>query len=95
MYKTFTFPEQSVLAKRDIPLQMKFGPFVGDIKPLSEQQMKKYRDMNSEFPLLFLGHDTILDVSNESTFSSLKQLFCFIYKKPEFSIPIFEKFPSL
>lgn len=65
---------------------MKFGPIVGDTKTFNKPEMSKYREMNSEHPSLLLGHDTILDVSNESKFvqksakmASLKtsMIFCF------------------
>lgn len=58
-----------MFAKRDIPLQMKFGPFVGDAMVQSRNEIKKYRESNAEYPLLFLGYNVILDVSNESKFA--------------------------
>lgn len=62
----FIFSEQSVYAKREIPLDIKFGPFVGDTKTLNKQEFKMYKDSNQNYPLLFLSHNSILDVSNES-----------------------------
>lgn len=66
-------PEPMVFAKRDIPVDMKFGPFVGDTKSLSKPEIKKYREANTDYPLLFLSQSSILDVSNESM--SFKLLF--------------------
>lgn len=60
--------EQRVLAKRQIPLHMKFGPVVGDAKQLNNQQMQTYRELNSDYPLLFLSANCVLDVSNQSKF---------------------------
>lgn len=60
------FTEQSVFAKREIPLEMKFGPFVGDTKTLNKNEFKNYKESNRNYPLLFLSHNSILDVSNES-----------------------------
>lgn len=57
-----------MLAKRQIPLQMKFGPLVGDAKQLNNQDIQKYRESHAEYPLLFLSHNSILDVSNQSEF---------------------------
>lgn len=47
-------------------MEMKFGPFVGDAKSMSKQELKKYRNDDPNYPLLFLSHGSILDVSNES-----------------------------
>lgn len=58
--------DEKVTAKRQIPLHMKFGPLVGDIKQLNAQEIQKYRDSNSEYPLLFLNSECIIDVSNQS-----------------------------
>lgn len=58
--------EQRVFAKREIPLQMKFGPFVGESKTLNKHEIKLYRESNPNYPLLFLSQNSILDVSNES-----------------------------
>lgn len=55
-----------MLAKRQIPLHMKFGPVVGDAKQLNNQQMQTYRDSNTDYPLLFLSDNFVLDVSNQS-----------------------------
>lgn len=60
------FPGLTVLAKRDIPVDMKFGPFVGDAKTLTRQEIKKIRETSTNYPLLFLNQNTVLDVSNES-----------------------------
>lgn len=57
-----------MLAKRQIPLHMKFGPVVGDAKQLINQQMQTYRDSNSDYPMLFLSDNFVLDVSNQSKF---------------------------
>ncbi|XP_055302719.1 uncharacterized protein LOC129568626 [Sitodiplosis mosellana] len=59
--------KQSVFAKREIPLDMKFGPFVGDTKTLNKHEIKMYRETNQNNPLLFLSHNSVLDVSNENT----------------------------
>lgn len=55
-----------VLAKRDIPLRTKFGPFEGDLKASSEEQLETYRKDQSEYPLLFPSPGSYLDVSNEN-----------------------------
>lgn len=73
--KNFSIVGQKVLAKRDIPLRRKFGPFVGDTKTLSKPEIKRYRETHSDYPLLFINHDTILDVSNESMFFLIKSVF--------------------
>lgn len=62
----FRFSDQMVYSKREIPLEMKFGPIVGDTKTLNKHEIKMYGKSNSNFPLLFLSHNSILDVSNES-----------------------------
>ncbi|XP_031623861.1 PR domain zinc finger protein 10-like [Contarinia nasturtii] len=59
--------EQTVFAKREIPLHMKFGPFVGETKTLNKHEIKIYRESNPHYPSLFLSHNSILDVSNENT----------------------------
>lgn len=56
-----------VLAKRDIPLRTKFGPFEGDLKVPSKMKLEKYRKATTEYPLLFLSRTSYLDVSNEHT----------------------------
>lgn len=66
MFFFIDFSEHIVYSKREIPLEMKFGPIVGDTKTLNKHEIKIYRESNSQFPLLFLSHDSILDVSNES-----------------------------
>ena len=78
MFLFFCFSEQIVFAKREIPLEMKFGPYVGDTKTLNKHEIKLYRESNVGFPFLFLSHNSILDVSNESKeyfFKNPKKLF--------------------
>lgn len=68
--------DQNVLAKRQIPLHMKFGPVVGDAKQLNIQEMQTYRELNSDYPLLFLNYNCILDVSNQSKYSFFFMKLC-------------------
>lgn len=68
--------DQNVLAKRQIPLHMKFGPVVGDAKQLNIQEMQTYRELNSDYPLLFLNYNCILDVSNQSEYSFFFMKLC-------------------
>lgn len=69
-----------VFAKRDIPVDMKFGPFVGEPKMLNKHEIKKYRETSAIYPLLFLSPNSILDVSNESMYSKIHMEF-FLNKK--------------
>lgn len=70
-----------VFAKRDIPVDMKFGPFVGEPKTLNKHEIKKYRETCANYPLLFLNQNSILDVSNESTYFKIHLEFSTIETK--------------
>lgn len=59
---------QVIFAKKDIPLRTKFGPFEGDVKVLDDDNLRTYRSTHRNLPLLFVGANSILDISNESEF---------------------------
>lgn len=66
MKPSIFIPERLVLAKREIPIRTKFGPFEGIIRSLTKDELVKYKKSSTDFPLLFLNQKSCLDVSNES-----------------------------
>lgn len=64
--KRSSFSERIVFTKREIPMRTKFGPFEGNTKTLTKDELNKYRKLKTGCPNLFVGPKTILDVSNES-----------------------------
>lgn len=63
------FSEYTVFAKKDIPLRTKFGPFLGDVKNISEDEwnnLKREINLATVYPILIIDGFRILETSNES-----------------------------
>lgn len=66
---SFSFSEFTVFAKKEIPLRTKFGPFLGDVKNMSEDEwnsLKREINLATVYPILIIDGFRILETSNES-----------------------------